>query len=477
MHELNIRSLIKKTFVLVMMLGMVLSGCTTGADIVNIENQNSDYEYSDYEFNSKQEQYYMHPHAAAAEKGYYYTAYAPVYTQSNIFIYYFDMVNMKSLPLCSKLDCSHDSQDCDAYLSQTECLGQNIWYYNERIYMIERTAERDTLVSYDKNGRDKKNCVDLLVDGLSVHKSSVEFCRARLSHGKLYYFLTDEDAMYLYEAAISGNEKPVLIKKYESQAKIKENVSLYAIGENVYVNHTKGVTETENQFIIDCYNLTNKTISTVINGIEDYSIRGEINNWNTEIYYDNKNHMYFVSICDGDFIINQFNLQSKENREIYVIKTENYNKENDSQSGGIGGKLPDTSYISLKGYDGKFIYIYQSINVSLKTQSDEQTYMYIVDMDGNLADTITFTKNEEAASAVESNTTNILIDYLGGDARYMLISSSAADLTGLEMKKTWVYKFNTNIQNNKQSQICSVGVLDKKQLGTGSHQWNNITPE
>lgn len=117
---------------------------------------NADYEYSDYVFDNDEAQYYMSNNSAAAETGYYYIANAPVYTTSYKFLYYFDMVNKNSMPLCTKLNCEHNDESCDAYLSAEECLSSNIWYYNQRIYMIERSDEKDRLVSYDKTGRDKK---------------------------------------------------------------------------------------------------------------------------------------------------------------------------------------------------------------------------------------------------------------------------------------------------------------------------------
>ena len=184
----------------------VLSGCggkDNGA-------ASADYEYSDYVFDNNEAQYYMSDNAAAAETGYYYIANAPVYTTSYKFLYYFDMINKNSMPLCTKLNCEHDDENCDAYLSAEECLSSNIWYYNQRIYMIERSDEKDRLVSYDKTGRDKKNVADLSVDGRSVIQSQNRAC---VSHGKLYYMLAGEKSQFLYAVPLTGTDTPRLDRK------------------------------------------------------------------------------------------------------------------------------------------------------------------------------------------------------------------------------------------------------------------------
>ena len=119
--------------------------------------------------------------------GYYFIGDAAISTGSERFLYYFDMVNKSVMPLCTKLNCEHNSQDCDAYVPDKSRVTGGLWYYNNRLYMIERTDEKDLLVSYDKTGRDKKTEAVLSVNGMSVVSSRQRAC---FSHGKLYYILT-----------------------------------------------------------------------------------------------------------------------------------------------------------------------------------------------------------------------------------------------------------------------------------------------
>ena len=146
--------LLKKAVLAILIAGIaVLTACSNNKTVKNDDNV---YKYSDYEYKDEA-QFYMKKNAAAAEKGYYYLAKSPVSSEEYKFMFYYDMVNANSVALCSNVNCTHDNAECEAYLSDEECLGSTIWYYGGRIYMIEKTKEKDILVSYDKTLRDKKS--------------------------------------------------------------------------------------------------------------------------------------------------------------------------------------------------------------------------------------------------------------------------------------------------------------------------------
>ena len=153
----------KKAVLAVLIAGMaVLTACSNNNTVKKDDNV---YKYSDYEYKDEA-QFYMKKNAAAAEKGYYYLSNSPVSGENYKFMYYYDMINNNSVALCSKVDCAHDDAECEAYLSDYERLGSAVWYYDGRIYMIEKTKEKDILVSYDKTLRDKKTEKTLSIDGM-----------------------------------------------------------------------------------------------------------------------------------------------------------------------------------------------------------------------------------------------------------------------------------------------------------------------
>ncbi len=460
--------MIKNLMLCVVLVFVFLSGCSGKENKV----ASGEYEYSDYIFDNDEAQYYMSNSASAAETGYYYIAESPVYTNSSYrFLYYFDMVNKNSLPLCTKLNCAHNDESCDACLSDSECLSSNIWYYNQRIYMIERNSERDIVVSYDKTGRDKREGAVLSVDGMSVNSSNRRTC---VSQGKLYYILSGEKSLFLYEVSLIGKDTPKLIKEYTSEHEIREMLTLYAIGDRVYITLESGITSDINNYIIECIDISGGEPVRKFDYITDQaSIQGEIKDWETSGRYDTEGNFYFVSVSDDAYCINKLNLETKKNVEIYTIDL----------SQDVGSR---EDYIDLCGFDGKYLYLYEMIDYSVKENRQNYelgTYLYIIDTDGKTADTIKFTKNREYAEENELSPegTNILISVKGGDSRYLLLTFSDYCVSGVEMSKEDIDKYkeaykNAIKQHEASPRVCVVGVLDKGQIGTGTYEWINITP-
>ena len=136
-----------KKILLIMMTVTTALVMTACSGKTNSQTSSEDYKYSSYVYDDNAPQYYMSDNAAASETGYYYIAGAPVNNNRNSYIYYYDMVKDMTIPLCSKMDCDHMTEECEAYMSKDACLGNKIWYHNQRLYMIERTTEKDILVS------------------------------------------------------------------------------------------------------------------------------------------------------------------------------------------------------------------------------------------------------------------------------------------------------------------------------------------
>ena len=336
--------------------------------------------------------------------------------------------------------------------------------------MIERSGEKDTLVSYDKSGRDKREGVDLSVDGRSVISSQGRAC---VSHGKLYYMLAGEKSQFLYEVSLTGNDTPKLIKEYTSEYEIRETLTLYAIGDSVYITLVSGITSDINNYIIECLDISGGEPVRKFDYIADRaSIQGEIKGWNTQASYDNEGNFYFTSVSDDAYYINKLNLETKENAEIYTIDL--------SQDTGM-----KEDYIDLCGFDGKYLYLYEMIDFSVKENRQNyelENYLHIIDTDGKVVDTVKFTKNREYAGEnnVSVNSANVSISVRGGDSRYLLVTFGDYCVSGIEMSKEDIDKYKeayTNgIRQQKIPDVCVVGALDKGQIGTGTFEWINITP-
>ena len=117
------------------------------------------------------------------------------------------------------------TEDCEAYISKNKLYWIiKIWYHNHRLYMIERTEEKDMLVSYDKTMRDKKEEKTLSINGMSVNSNPYNAC---VINGKLYYELSADGSMYICAASLNSDEQAYIVKQYISEYHYHERLTLY----------------------------------------------------------------------------------------------------------------------------------------------------------------------------------------------------------------------------------------------------------
>lgn len=447
----GVRKQYHKLFWVSLILFVLLFGCTAGEKASDAD---------------KEAQYYMAPGAAAAKDGYYYIGRPTVSAESGInLLCYFDIAGMRTYPLCSRLNCPHTDESCEAALSNTECLSGSIWYYQGRIYMIESKAEQDELVSYDKQGRNKKTQAVLSVNGLSIGSSGkgVRFC---VNQGNLYYLLRGEDTVYLYEVPLTGKQKPVLRKEYVRL----DSMSLSAIGNYVYINRLQGISETKYNYIVERLDTQSGAVQELVNyQTAPFTFQGKIDDWLGEVCFDEENHFYFKSIEEADFILNRLDMNTNENTEFYRVKGTHKESGNPTS---MSHQASDAKYVSIKGYDGKYIYLYHGFNVSAHMAEDVESinYLYVLGKDGKLAETCPLVYDDGKAAYLADSV-------LGGDERYLLVTIGQATVKGLELPEKWMEKYNALIASRKMPNVCGVGVLDKKQIGTGQAAWKNVTAQ
>lgn len=370
----------KKIILIIMAVVTMLGISACGDKQSNQSTVTDDYRYSSYTYDDNAPQYYMAGSAAASETGYYYIDGAPVINNSNMYIYYYDMIKDMTIPLCSKVDCDHRTDECEAYISQNICVGSKIWYHNERLYMIEKTEEKDILVSYDKTMRDKKEEKTLSINGLSVNKNSKNAC---ITNGKLYYELSGDNSLFICAVSLNSDEQAYVVKEYVSEYNYYERVSLYPIEDKIYVNWLSGVSADKSLYYIEQIDISTDKVSR---------------------------------LCD------------------------------------MSGKPLDEQF---KKYDN---------------------YIYILDTDGNIKDTVILNNTDEKVSG------NISAEFYGGDERCLLIGFSTHDIKGLELseeEQNLRIKLEDEVFKNKKGfvDVNVSAILDKSQIGSGNITLEPVTPE
>ena len=457
----------KKIFLIMMTVTTALVMTACSGKVTN-QTSSEDYKYSSYVYDDNAPQYYMSDNAAASETGYYYIAGAPVNNNRNSYIYYYDMVKDMTIPLCSKIDCDHRTEECEAYMSKDACLGNKIWYHNQRLYMIERTEEKDILVSYDKTMRDKKEEKTLSINGMSVNSNPYNAC---IINGKLYYELSADGSMYICAVSLNSDEQAYIVKQYISEYHYHERLTLYPMEDKIYINWLSGISASEYMYYIEQINTSTDEVIRLCNMNEKYpEIASTIlyTDWCVQTRYDNEGNIYLACVDDNKYIVRRLNISTGDIKDIYSQEMQHEK---------------DYRYVSLINYDGKYLYIYKNVNgEALDGKSIEEKLkkydnnIYILDTDGNVKDTVTLNGTDDTASG------NISGEFYGGDDRCLLIVFSTYGIKGLELseEKTALRAelIEESRKNKKGSPVVSVSaILDKSQIGSGAITLEQITPE
>mgnify|MGYP001280960017 FL=1 len=456
----------KKIILIIITVVTMLGISACGDKQSNQSTVTDDYRYSSYTYDDNAPQYYMAGSAAASETGYYYIDGAPVINNSNMYIYYYDMIKDMTIPLCSKVDCDHRTDECEAYISQNICVGSKIWYHNERLYMIEKTEEKDILVSYDKTMRDKKEEKTLSINGLSVNKNSKNAC---ITNGKLYYELSGDNSLFICAVSLNSDEQAYVVKEYVSEYNYYERVSLYPIEDKIYVNWLSGVSADKSLYYIEQIDISTDKVSRLCNMNEKYpEISSTIINWNSETYFDKDGNLYFTCVDKDNYMVKKLNISTGDIKDLYVQELQHEK---------------DYGYVHLKNYDGNYIYIYKGVNLMALSGKplDEQfkkydNYIYILDTDGNIKDTVILNNTDEKVSG------NISAEFYGGDERCLLIGFSTHDIKGLELseeEQNLRIKLEDEVFKNKKGfvDVNVSAILDKSQIGSGNITLEPVTPE
>ena len=456
----------KKIILIIITVVTMLGISACGDKQSNQSTVTDDYRYSSYTYDDNAPQYYMAGSAAASETGYYYIDGAPVINNSNMYIYYYDMIKDMTIPLCSKVDCDHRTDECEAYISQNICVGSKIWYHNQRLYMIEKTEEKDILVSYDKTMRDKKEEKTLSINGLSVNKNSKNAC---ITNGKLYYELSGDNSLFICAVSLNSDEQAYVVKEYVSEYNYYERVSLYPIEDKIYVNWLSGVSADKSLYYIEQIDISTDKVSRLCDMNEKYpEISSTIINWNSETYFDKDGNLYFTCVDKDNYMVKKLNISTGDIKDLYVQELQHEK---------------DYGYVHLKNYDGNYIYIYKGVNLMALSGKplDEQfkkydNYIYILDTDGNIKDTVILNNTDEKVSG------NISAEFYGGDERCLLIGFSTHDIKGLELseeEQNLRIKLEDEVFKNKKGfvDVNVSAILDKSQIASGNITLEPVTPE
>lgn len=329
----------KKIISFVIALEMLLcSGCGKNyeEDLKKENGQNSIVQ-KEAEYITNAQNYYSECIFADDGAGYYFT----VVKKDGYELFYYDDNMSEAVPLCSKVNCMHSGEDCDAYFSKEECMEGFIWYQNKSLFRIEQdtTTKNVYLMSSDRDGGNSRQ-VSMLWSGDNIrYKFKTIYFRSMVMHkGYLYYTyqLDVNDDIQYYRIPITGGERE-LIGTILNSDDIKQfgEVHFSNNDDGIYLSLDASLKEGEQRlFMLYQYEINEDKFENIYSeaGIYDFrwvkdaggnTVDKDGDGWSgkidvMELAFDNNGYMYINEMMTGNII--KYNLSTKEASQIYQIK-------------------------------------------------------------------------------------------------------------------------------------------------------------
>lgn len=395
--------------VVVCVLGVVIMACTGCSNKYTQDIDTQSVNNQECAYVTDAQNYYSECNIADDGVGYYFTN----QKVDGYELYYYDSSAAEAVPLCSKINCKHDDQSCDAYFTNEECLGGFIWYQNNNLFRIEEDIDTGNvyLLSFNRDGSNPTRG-NILWNGDNIRYSKYKtiYFRSMVMHkGYLYYTyqLDVNDDVSVYRVKIDGNGEREVLGTIPHSSDIKNfgEIHISNNSDSIFFSVYSTLNdETATKLFLCQYNIEESKFNILISeeGYYDHKYIKDDNGkvigdtgagWSGEydimdLAFDNDNNMYFYKCFTGEIF--KYNLHTKEMKKIYQTEESgnlafydnelylnNYNKIDssevtitviDTDGNLIKEVAPGTPY----NYLGDRNYLFS------KTQRNSLTYTYSV---------------------------------------------------------------------------------------------------
>lgn len=195
---------------------------------------------------------------------------------------YYDYESNKQVPVCGKADCNHDNESCNAYFDRETYPLNNIWYYNEKIYVFCIQKDYCAIESVSKDGAERSmSCtlyrtnVESETDEGGMVFTTTYYPEVMLHRGyayfSTYYPGNKECGLYRVELDSSENAEQLCVQKGDYPILYR----LKGYGDNVFFQKGNFIDEEGTKVDINLYawNLEAETVKEVAqNIVRDYTV-------------------------------------------------------------------------------------------------------------------------------------------------------------------------------------------------------------
>ena len=448
---------------------LVIAGCGTKADYSSEEVTTEETVtvkqeqkvFTDFKYDFSKNPYYQkdNHNVVVAEDGYYFVRnmsfngvldnfvnneyqYVQGITDNKKYgkmIYYYDINTQEVTPLCSKTNCSHISETCEAYFKNVP--NEGFVYYNNHLYM--RTYDINagiSLVSYDKNGGNRKEesviCDNPEYQPFVGNNNDVCILNDNVYSWARRNITVNGDAGYeivLYKTDIKTGETETILNIDETLTQYNNtenyNCDLQVANDELYIKLCN-YDDKEDMFTFILYKLDEQTgkpvelLRTMAPRDCNNRSEGDSYAYMKGFAIDGSGNVFFVDELSGEQLIKKaklckYNINTGEVKDVYDI-----------------GNL--ISYCVMCDND----------RIYLETQvGNSASKLIILDKDGNNIYTKAF---------------GGLVHLVGLDERYVIVSLIDGN------------DFKDETQIGSWAEVYRYAVLRKASIGTGNEEWKQM---
>lgn len=315
-------------------------------------------------------------YAAYTDEGFY------VYDNSTDLVSFVDKESCKMVPLCSKPDCAHNDEACDAFY----CTLQAIFAYDDKIYVVAEDMKTSTMCLYRLN-RDGSGRT--LIKSLFAIENGSAYSFGFALHKGCLYMISDtfdddiytEDDSVLYCYALDSKDKKEILSYKGYQASIS---IINFDGDNIYLRvfeRAEPSFKAEEVCKYFCYNIKDETMAE-LNVPKEYDVDYCYNDRILAVYSEYDPATYFIT----KYEMNQFDLDGKNRKTIYT--NENFEFCHycvDSKYVYMIINKDEKGYLIVISHDGKKVYRTDAKDYSMLIWSDKKDVLLKSETTGKYA--------------------------------------------------------------------------------------------
>lgn len=236
-------------------------------------------------------------------------------------LFFYDNATGQSVPVCSKSNCLHNAEGCDAYFSEEQySLNPTFWYYEDSLYI--QLKDGDYLyfekINLDGSTREKAGTIARWEEKVTIHEDGTQSIDVTFPVGKLhrgYFYFTNytpgSENVKLFRSKLGSNEEPEVVYTVTGERSHLLRISpygryvLFQMGHfsDDYIGFSGG---------IYAYDTEMGTISLVC----DNAIRNFIVAENSLYYCDLENNIYCKDLKTGE---EKIFYETTESEELYSV--------------------------------------------------------------------------------------------------------------------------------------------------------------